>query len=62
MRGPGDFAPVTGEFVGELVRHAILDDRFLLLTHPEVQDVLIRRAQDPEGFLAGQIQSIVDES
>jgi NAD(P)-dependent dehydrogenase (short-subunit alcohol dehydrogenase family) len=60
MRGPGDYPPVTGEEVGVMVRQAIIDDQFLLLTHPEMQDVLIRRAQDPEGFLAGQIQNIVE--
>ena len=60
MRGPGDYPPVTGEQVGEMVRQAIVDDQFLLLTHPEIQDVLVRRAQDPEGFLAGQIAKVVD--
>lgn len=61
MRGPGDYPPVSGEEVGEMVRQAILDDQFLLLTHPEIQDVLIGRAQDPEGFLAGQIANITRE-
>ncbi len=60
MRGPGDYPPVTGEQVGEMVRQAIVDDQFLLLTHPEIHDVLVRRAQDPEGFLAGQIAKVVD--
>jgi short-subunit dehydrogenase len=58
MRPPGDYAPVTPEHVGELVRDAIVSDRFLLLTHPEIHDVLVRRARDPEAFLQGQIDRI----
>jgi NAD(P)-dependent dehydrogenase (short-subunit alcohol dehydrogenase family) len=62
MRGPGkDLATVSGEAVGEMVRDAILQDRFLLLTHPELHDVLVRRAQDPEAFLAGQIAAIAED-
>jgi NAD(P)-dependent dehydrogenase (short-subunit alcohol dehydrogenase family) len=62
MRGPGgNLAVMTGEAVGELVRQAVLDDTFLLLTHPELQDVLVRRAQDPERFLAGQIAAIAED-
>jgi len=59
MRSPGrDLAPLDPEVVGAQVRDAILEDRFLLLTHPELHDVLVRRAQDPEAFLAGQIAAI----
>jgi NAD(P)-dependent dehydrogenase (short-subunit alcohol dehydrogenase family) len=58
MRPPGDYAPVSPEHVGELVRDAIVSDRFLLLTHPEINDVLVRRAGDPEAFLQGQIDRI----
>lgn len=62
MRGPGkDLVGLAPEVVGEQVRQAILDDRFLLLTHPAIQDVLVRRAQDPEGFLASQIAAIAEE-
>jgi len=47
--------------VGEMVVQAVQDDRFLLLTHPkEVHDILVRRADDPEGFLAGQIAAMTD--
>jgi NAD(P)-dependent dehydrogenase (short-subunit alcohol dehydrogenase family) len=60
MRGPG-LPSVTPEHVGELVRDAILDNRFLLLTHPEVHEVLVGRATDPEGFLASQIVKLDDE-
>ena len=59
MRSPGaNLEPLAPEQVGELVRAAIIDDRFLLLTHPEVHDILVRRAQDPEAFVAGQIAAI----
>ena len=61
MRGPGrGLAPLAPEVVGEQVRDAILDDRFLLLTHPELHDVLVGRAQDEESFLAAQIATIAD--
>jgi hypothetical protein len=62
MRGPGKgLVGLAPEAVGEQVVQAIRDNRFLLLTHPELQDVLIRRANDPEGFLAGQIATIQEE-
>jgi NAD(P)-dependent dehydrogenase (short-subunit alcohol dehydrogenase family) len=62
LHGPGKgLHAADAEKVGEMVRDAILEDRFLLLTHPELQDVLTRRAQDPEGFLAGQVASIVEQ-
>jgi NAD(P)-dependent dehydrogenase (short-subunit alcohol dehydrogenase family) len=37
--------------VGEMVVSAILENRFLLHTDDSVQEILLRRAQDPEGFL-----------
>jgi len=37
--------------VGEMVVGAIRENRFLLHTDDSVQDILVRRAQDPEGFL-----------
>jgi NAD(P)-dependent dehydrogenase (short-subunit alcohol dehydrogenase family) len=58
MRGPGDEQPMDPEDVGRLVCGAIRDDTFLLLTHPKIQDTLVRRAQDPEGFLAGQVAAV----
>lgn len=57
MRGPG-FPVANAETVGEQVKQAILDDTFLLLTHPEIHDVLVARADDHEAFLAGQIATI----
>ncbi len=61
MRSPG-FPPVDAETVGRQVRQAILDDTFLLLTHPEIHDVLVARAEDPEGFLDGQIAKLAEPS
>jgi NAD(P)-dependent dehydrogenase (short-subunit alcohol dehydrogenase family) len=57
LRGPG-LEAVSAEAVGEQVRQAISDDTFLLLTHPdEVHAILVERAQDPEGFLARQVEA-----
>jgi NAD(P)-dependent dehydrogenase (short-subunit alcohol dehydrogenase family) len=51
-----DLALLDPAVVGDMVVQAVLDDRFLLLTHPdEVHDVLVRRAQDPEGWLTAEI-------
>jgi NAD(P)-dependent dehydrogenase (short-subunit alcohol dehydrogenase family) len=61
MRSPGDYQILTGDEVGEMVRQAIVDDTFLLLTHPEIHDVLVRRATDPEGFMADQVRGVVDD-
>jgi NAD(P)-dependent dehydrogenase (short-subunit alcohol dehydrogenase family) len=63
MHGPGpEFDVMQPEVVGEQVRDAILDGRFLCLTHPkQVHDILVRRADDPEGFLAGQIATVAGE-
>jgi NAD(P)-dependent dehydrogenase (short-subunit alcohol dehydrogenase family) len=60
LRSPGKgLAPATPEVVGQQVRDAILEDRFLLLTHPQLHETLVRRAEDPDGFLAEQIATIV---
>jgi NAD(P)-dependent dehydrogenase (short-subunit alcohol dehydrogenase family) len=62
MRGPGNnLVALAPEVVGEQVRDAILGDRFLLLTHPELHHVLVARARDPEAFLARQIATIAEE-
>ena len=47
--------------VGEMVAEAIVEDRFLLLTHPEVRELQRRRAEDPEGFLEAQIASLAED-
>jgi len=62
----GDLSGVRGpaldlldpEVVGEQVVGAVRADTFLLLTHPEVHDLLVRRAEDPEAFVAAQIAAI----
>jgi NAD(P)-dependent dehydrogenase (short-subunit alcohol dehydrogenase family) len=62
LRSPGrDLELLTGEAVGEMVRQAIVDDRFLLLTHPELQDVLVARARDPEAFIERQLATIAED-
>jgi NAD(P)-dependent dehydrogenase (short-subunit alcohol dehydrogenase family) len=62
MRGPGkNLVALAPEVVGEQVRQAILDDQFLLLTHPELHDVIVERARDPEGFLARQLAAIAED-
>ena len=59
MRGP-DLEVLDPAVVGELVVDAVRTDRFLLLTHPEVHDILVRRAADPDAFLAEQIARVAD--
>jgi NAD(P)-dependent dehydrogenase (short-subunit alcohol dehydrogenase family) len=62
IRSPGkDLVALAPEVVGEQVVDAIRTDRFLLLTHPELQDVLVARATDPESWLAGQIADVSTE-
>ncbi len=52
---PPSLGIVEPAAVGELVVDAIETDRFLVLTHPEVHDLLIRRAADPDRFLADEL-------
>lgn len=62
IRGPGQgLVPLTPEAVGEQVVGAIRANQFLLLTHPELHDVLVARAQDSESWLAGQIATIAQD-
>src|SRR5579862_8631417 len=57
IHGPG--LPVLDPaVVGQQVLDAIRRDVFFLPTHPEVHDILVRRAQDPDGFLAHQIDTL----
>jgi NAD(P)-dependent dehydrogenase (short-subunit alcohol dehydrogenase family) len=60
IRSPG-LSVLDPGAVGEMVAEAIVEDRFLLLTHPEVQDFQRRRAEDPEGFLAAQIEALAPD-
>ncbi|HUZ11028.1 MAG TPA: SDR family oxidoreductase [Acidimicrobiales bacterium] len=59
----GEMGPIHGPplptldpaVVGDLVVDAIRRDVFFLPTHPEVNDILVERARDPEGFVDRQI-------
>jgi NAD(P)-dependent dehydrogenase (short-subunit alcohol dehydrogenase family) len=62
LRSPGpNLAQLSPEAVGAQVCQAILADQFLLLTHPELTEQLVARAQDPEAFLRRQIAAIAAE-
>lgn len=49
---------IDADAVGAMVVDALYNNRFLVLTHPELHDMLVRRANDPEGFLADEIRAI----
>src|SRR5690606_23242362 len=53
-----ELALLDPEDVGEMVVKAVRENTFLLLTHPQVQDILRRRADDPEKFLEQQILTV----
>ncbi|HVC14871.1 MAG TPA: SDR family oxidoreductase [Acidimicrobiales bacterium] len=59
MRPPiKGMTPADPMAVGEMVVDAIRHDRFLVLTHPELHDLLVEKASDPESFLAERIRTI----
>jgi NAD(P)-dependent dehydrogenase (short-subunit alcohol dehydrogenase family) len=59
MRPPiKGMTPADPNAVGEMVVDAIRRNQFLVLTHPELHDLLVERAKDPEGFLAERIRTI----
>ncbi len=66
MRFYGDPVPMAAptlrlldpDEVADIVVGGIDEGRFLLLTHPEVHDILVRRASDPEAFLRDQIAGL----
>jgi NAD(P)-dependent dehydrogenase (short-subunit alcohol dehydrogenase family) len=59
IRGPGDqFGVLTPDVVGEQVADAIVDDTFMLFTHPEVRDVLVERASDWNAFIRRQTDTV----
>jgi hypothetical protein len=61
LRAP-DLELLDPAVVGEMVVRAVQEDRFLLLTHPaEVHDILVRKAEDPEAFLAQQVTTVVGD-
>jgi short-subunit dehydrogenase len=57
IHGPG-FPVLEPAVVGNQVVDAIRKNTFFLPTHPEVHDLLVRKAEDPERFLAGQLESL----
>jgi NAD(P)-dependent dehydrogenase (short-subunit alcohol dehydrogenase family) len=59
MRPPvKGMTPADPVEVGEMVVDAIRKNRFLVVTHPELQELLLQRAEDPDGFLAERIRAI----
>jgi NAD(P)-dependent dehydrogenase (short-subunit alcohol dehydrogenase family) len=63
IRAPGrQFDLLTADAVGEMVVDAIRKQVFFLPTHPQVQEILVRRAGDFDAYLQSQIDNphIVD--
>jgi NAD(P)-dependent dehydrogenase (short-subunit alcohol dehydrogenase family) len=60
LRSAG-FALLDPAMVGDMVVEAIRSNTFLLLTHPEVRQTLVRRAEDPETFLDEQVAVIASD-
>jgi NAD(P)-dependent dehydrogenase (short-subunit alcohol dehydrogenase family) len=59
MRPPvKGMTPADPVAVGEMVVDAIRHDRFLVLSHPELHDLVVQHATDPEGFLGERLRSI----
>ncbi|MGH8979492.1 MAG: SDR family oxidoreductase [Acidimicrobiales bacterium] len=55
LKGMTPADPVT---VGEMVVDAVRHGRFLVLSHPELHDLAMQHATDPEAFLAERARSI----
>jgi NAD(P)-dependent dehydrogenase (short-subunit alcohol dehydrogenase family) len=51
MIGGGDV--ITPEQAAERILDAVREDRFLIYTHPEMQDFVTGKAQDPERWIRG---------
>ena len=47
---------ITAEEAGRLVVEGIVEDRLLILTHPEAAAMTERHASDLEGFVQSQIE------
>jgi NAD(P)-dependent dehydrogenase (short-subunit alcohol dehydrogenase family) len=59
INSPGGLELMDPAVVGDQVIDAVRNDTFLLLTHGDkVRDLLVQRAQDPEGFLNRQIAAL----
>ena len=59
-RGNHTFAldRISLEGIGELLVDTIGSDRTLVLTHPEVRDILLQRAADFDGFMDHQLADL----
>jgi NAD(P)-dependent dehydrogenase (short-subunit alcohol dehydrogenase family) len=62
INSPLDLEVLDPSVVGDLVVDAVRANTFLVLTHHEVHEILVRRAQDPEAFLTAQIAALADGS
>jgi NAD(P)-dependent dehydrogenase (short-subunit alcohol dehydrogenase family) len=63
VRGPGEqFAILMAETVGEQVAAAIVNDTFMLYTHPQVRDILIERASDWNSFIDRQSDEVAGQA
>jgi NAD(P)-dependent dehydrogenase (short-subunit alcohol dehydrogenase family) len=62
INSPLDLEVLDAAAVGDLVVDAVRSNTFLVLTHHEVHEILVRRAQDPEAFLTAQIAALADGS
>jgi NAD(P)-dependent dehydrogenase (short-subunit alcohol dehydrogenase family) len=62
LNSPNDLEVIDAAVVGDLVVDAVRANTFLVLTHPAVHEILVRRAQDPEAFLTAQIAALADGS
>ncbi len=62
INSPTDLDVLDPGVVGDLVVDAVRANTFLVLTHQEVHEILVRRAQDPEAFLTAQIAALADGS
>ena len=63
VRGPGEqFAILMAETVGEQVAAAIVNDTFMLYTHPQVRDILVDRASDWNSFIDRQSDQVAGQA
>ncbi|SDI79228.1 NAD(P)-dependent dehydrogenase, short-chain alcohol dehydrogenase family [Actinokineospora alba] len=54
-RAVADVAPIiTAEEVAEAAAQGVIDDRFLILPHPEIADLYASKAADPQAWVTNQ--------
>ena len=46
-------APMSPEEVADIVVQGLADERFLILTHPQMAEWVQRKAADPERWIRG---------